>query len=180
MYDYLDDDGKLYQKYTNKRVNAKKENIEFNLSFEEYKFLMMKGGYKSSDLGFTGKNIVLARYKDKGGYTIDNCRFITHLENMRERKTSDKVREASSYNITKYNKSRKGKKFTKEQLEKYHNSTYYKKRQEQKKNNPQNNKEPNKNNSKYGTFWITNNINNRKWRPELGELPDGYHKGRVI
>lgn len=24
MYDYLDDDEKLYQKYTNKRVNAKK------------------------------------------------------------------------------------------------------------------------------------------------------------
>ena len=58
MYDYLDDDGKLYQKYINKRVNAKKENIEFNLSFEEYKLLMIKGGYKSSDLGFTGKNTI--------------------------------------------------------------------------------------------------------------------------
>ena len=180
MYDYLDDDGKLYQKYLNKRVNAKKENIDFDLSFEEYKTLMVQGGYKSSDLGFTGKNIVLARYEDKGGYTIDNCRFITHLENMRERKTSDKVREASSYNITKYNKSRKGKKFTKEQLEKYHNSEYYKKRQEQKKNKPRNNKEHNKNNSQYGTFWITNNINNKKWRPEFGELPDGYYKGRVV
>lgn len=180
MYDYLDDDGKLYQKYINKRVNAKKENIEFNLSFEEYKILMVQGGYKSSDLGFTGKNIVLARYEDKGGYTIDNCRFITHLENIKERKITDKARASSSYNMTKYNKSRKGKKFTKEQLEKYHNSEYYKKRQEQKKNNSRNNKESNKNNSQYGTFWITNNINNKKWRPEFGELPDGYYKGRVV
>ena len=79
MYEYLDDDGKLHQKYSNKRVNAKKENIEFNLSFDEYKELMARGGYKSSDLGFTGNNIVLARYEDNGGYTIDNCRFITHL-----------------------------------------------------------------------------------------------------
>lgn len=147
MYEYLDDDGKLYQKYLNKGINAKKENIDFDLSFEEYKTLMVQGGYKSSDLGFTGKNIVLARYEDKGGYTIDNCRFITHLENIKERKITDKARASSSYNMTKYNKSRKGKKFTKEQLEKYHNSEYYKKRQEQKKNNSRNNKESNKNNS---------------------------------
>ena len=42
------------------------------------------------------------------------------------------------------------------------------------------NKKIDKNNSQYGTFWITNNIDNIKWRPELGDLPDGYHKGRVV
>lgn len=179
MYEYLDDDGKLRQKYSNKRVNAKKENIEFNLSFDEYKELMARGGYKSSDLGFTGNNIVLARYGDNGGYTVDNCRFITHIENVRERKITDKSRMSSSHNITEYNKSRKGIKFTKERLEKLHNSAYLKKRREQREIREKN-KKIDKNNSQYGTFWITNNIDNRKWRPELGDLPDGYHKGRVV
>lgn len=37
-----------------------------------------------------------------------------------------------------------------------------------------------KNNSQYGTFWITDGCINKKWRQDKGELPDGFYKGRVI
>lgn len=117
-FENLDDDGKLYRKYYNKKVNALKENIGFYLTFDEYRQLMIEGGFKSSDLGFTGNNIVLARYGDNGDYTIDNCRFITQLENVREKKITEKSRITSANNITKLNKSRKGKKMSPEQLKK--------------------------------------------------------------
>lgn len=185
-FENLNDDGKLYRKYYNKKINALKENIGFYLTFDEYRQLMIEGGFKSSDLGFTGNNIVLARYGDNGDYTIDNCRFITQLENVREKKITEKSRITSANNITKLNKSRKGKKMSPEQLKKYHESDYYKRRQEQKrihekekdeKKNPSYTKE---HNSQYNTFWITNGIDNKKWKEEFGELPENYYKGRTI
>lgn len=185
-FENLDDDGKLYQKYYNKKVNALKENIGFYLTFDEYRQLMIEGGFKSSDLGFTGNNIVLARYEDSGDYTIDNCRFITQFENIQEKKITEKSKIASANNMIEFNKTRKGKKMSPEQLKKYHESDYYKRRQEQKrihekekdeKKNPSYTKE---HNSQYNTFWITNGIDNKKWKKEFGELPENYYKGRTI
>lgn len=185
-FENLDDDGKLYRKYYNKKINALKENIGFYLTFDEYRQLMIESGFKSSDLGFTGNNIVLARYGDNGDYTIDNCRFITQFENIQEKKITEKSRIASANNMIKLNKARKGKKMSPEQLKKYHESDYYKRRQEQKrihekeknaKKNPSYTKE---HNSQYNTFWITNGVNNKKWKEEFGELPENYYKGRTI
>lgn len=34
-------------------------------------------------------------------------------------------------------------------------------------------------NSQFGSYWITNGVNNLKWRDEKGSLPCGYHKGRI-
>lgn len=108
----IDDDGKLYQKFLNKRINASHENIPFDLSFEEFCKLCSDAGLVSSDLGFTGNYYVLARYEDKGGYSVSNCRFITQLENAHERDshltftrlrcveddiTFDSVKSASEY-----------------------------------------------------------------------------------
>ena len=56
----LDDNGKLHQKYVNKRVNAGKEGISFELSFDEYCQLVRDAGLKSSDLGFTGEQPVMS------------------------------------------------------------------------------------------------------------------------
>ena len=83
----VDDDGKLKQRYVNKRVNSKSEGIEFHLTFYEYCKLVADAGLVSSDLGFTGKGYVLARFNDEGGYEFSNCRFITQLENARERES---------------------------------------------------------------------------------------------
>lgn len=81
----VDDDGKIQQRYCNKRVNAAKEGIDFELSFEEYCTLVKEAGLKSSQLGFTGDNYVLARYNDTGPYKYGNCRFITQKENYDEK-----------------------------------------------------------------------------------------------
>lgn len=185
-FENLDDDGKLYRKYYNKKINALKENIGFYLTFDEYRQLMVESGFKSSDLGFTGNNIVLARYEDNGDYTIDNCRFITQFENIQEKKITEKSRIASANNMIKLNKARKGKKMSPEQLKKYHESDYYKRRQEQKrihekeKNEKKNPSYTKEHNSQYNTFWITNGVNNKKWKEEFGELPENYYKGRTI
>jgi len=84
----LNDDGKLRQRFKNKKVNAKKEKLRCELSYKEYCYLLKVSGYKSSELGFKGenhKNVVLARYEDKGNYTFENCRFITQEENNDEK-----------------------------------------------------------------------------------------------
>ena len=40
------------------------------------------------------------------------------------------------------------------------------------------NKIINKNNSQYGTMWITNGIDNKKIKKDLDAIPDGWYKGR--
>ena len=37
-----------------------------------------------------------------------------------------------------------------------------------------------KNNSQYGTFWITNGCTNMKWSSSRGDIPTGYRRGRVM
>lgn len=81
----LNDDGKLRRRYSNKRVNAQKENIPFNLTYEQYIELVNDAGLKSSQLGFTGEGYVLGRNNDSGGYEPGNCKFITQKENSDEK-----------------------------------------------------------------------------------------------
>lgn len=81
----LNDDGKLKRRYTNKRVNAQKENIPFDLTYEQYMDLVNEAGLKSSQLGFTGEGYVLGRNNDSGGYEPGNCRFVTQKENSDEK-----------------------------------------------------------------------------------------------
>lgn len=111
----LDDDGKLYRRYNNKKFNALKESIQCKLTFEEYCTLLQKAGLKSSDIGI--KKYHLARFSDAGDYEIDNCRFIFYKENYREKKISDKSRLASRLNIQNFRSS-----LTSEELLAYRNN----------------------------------------------------------
>lgn len=81
----VDDDNKIKRRYSNKRVNARAEGIEFELSLYEYCTLVKEANLTSSQLGYTGDGYVLARYNDCGPYKYGNCRFITHKENCEER-----------------------------------------------------------------------------------------------
>lgn len=36
----------------------------------------------------------------------------------------------------------------------------------------------NEGNSQYGSYWITNGLTSRKWKPDSGALPRGYVRGR--
>ena len=81
----INDDGKLKQRWKNKRVNAKAEELECNLTYDEFCQLVYDAGLVSSQLGFTGDCYVLARYNDSGNYDFGNCRFITQKENVAEK-----------------------------------------------------------------------------------------------
>lgn len=78
--------GKWKRKYTNKKMNAKVNNRIFTLTFDKYLYKCFEAGLTCpTKIGQKIDNYQLSRYKDKGEYTIDNCRFITKLENQRER-----------------------------------------------------------------------------------------------
>lgn len=82
----VDDDGSLRRKFINKRTNAGKAKIDFNLTIEECAELLRDANLKASDWGYTGNCYDIARYNDVGPYDITNCRFLTHKENIHERK----------------------------------------------------------------------------------------------
>lgn len=181
----IDDNGKLYSKYLNKRNNAKKENIEFQLSYLEFCQLVRDAGLKCSDLGFSGKGYVLARIGDIGAYSFSNCRFITQLENARERKVSEKSREASRSNAAKMNASQpanKGELIRSGMAA----SPYYqnlKKQAAQKAVVADAKKHPSYTgirNSQFGTYWITDGLANMKWSDAKGDIPNNYRRGRVL
>lgn len=83
----LDDDGQLYRKWHRKRqADIHHTKYGFDLTFEQWCYLMKEANIKSSQLGWKGEKYVLARYEDKGAYTLGNCRFITQKENVSEMK----------------------------------------------------------------------------------------------
>lgn len=95
-------DQKLKRKYINKRVNAKKEGIDFDLSLEDFIKLLDEANISYNDIGNRGYH--LARKNDIGPYKIGNCNFITYKENLAQKKISlptEKSREASRKNIQK-------------------------------------------------------------------------------
>lgn len=81
--------GKWKKKYIIKKSNAKIKDRVFTLTFKEYLYKAYEARLTDPDqistIGDSNKTYNLARYKDLGGYTIDNCKFITHKENRRER-----------------------------------------------------------------------------------------------
>lgn len=183
----VDDNGKLHQKYLNKKINARYEGIDFNLTYDEFAQLVRDANLISSNLGYTGDNYVLARYKDSGGYEVGNCRFITQLENAHERKLTSKMIENSKKSARAMSEHNKrdpdfGRKISEglaksdryQQLKQIKHESYLRYRA---------NLDPRKsgkNNSQYGTFWITNGTTNKKWKHELGDLPEGFRRGCVM
>lgn len=181
----LDDDYKLKCRYTNKKVNARKENSECLLTYEQFCQLVKEAKLKSSDLGFSsGKKYVLARFNDTGDYTIGNCRFITQQENIDEREISSRSREQSSLNIKRYNSlvdRHKGTEEYRKWLEKFNSSDYMKNLKNKPPKvvitDPRYSKE---HNSQFGTYWITNGVLNLKWSDSKGTAPEGYYRGRIV
>lgn len=172
----IDDNGKLYSKWLNKRNNAKQENIDFKLTYYEFCLLVKEANLLSSDLGFSGKGYVLARYNDIGPYEYGNCRFILQSENAKEKKISEASRNASKRNISNFNKH-KYELYTPEEISNYIKEGKKKKTSDKvfKPIKPVNTK-----NSQYGTYWITNGSDNKKWRDSKGPIPTDYYKGRII
>lgn len=78
----------LKEKYENKRKFSKYSKVNFLLTYEEYLEKAKAAGITcASQIGIKRDQYQLSRYKDRGHYTVENCRFITKLENMQERNT---------------------------------------------------------------------------------------------
>lgn len=185
---HLDDDGKLKQKYRNKRANARKEGLECELSFDEYCTLVESAGLKSSDLGFSGKKYVLARYGDMGNYTLGNCRFILQSENAAEKKVSDKSSAASHCNIISYMEQRTSEERRRAMEHRYSSpkwKAYCERRTAAKlqrsaiRQATKDSRYVGEHNSSFGSHWVTNGASNMKWHSSKGPMPAGYHLGRV-
>jgi hypothetical protein len=93
----------INHKFACKRCNASKEGIYFKLTLEEYIALSKEANITSTDIKPNGYH--LSRFNDSGAYEVGNCRFLFHKENIKERKISDKNRQASKENISKFNKT---------------------------------------------------------------------------
>ena len=91
---------RLRVKIKNKRANAAKEGIPFCLSRSDVVALLTLAGISCDDWNPKGHH--LARYGDKGGYSLDNCRFIPCSQNYKERVISQKSIAASRRNMTAY------------------------------------------------------------------------------
>lgn len=181
----INDDGKLYRKFYNKKINAKKEGVDCLLTYEEFCNLVREARLTSSQIGFTTKEkYVLARYNDSGNYQIGNCRFITQRENAQEKKISEQSRKASSHNIknfmnklTEKDKNVINKKIT----ESRHKNALIK----QQKRREDFLKHANKSyvgerNSQYGTCWVSKDSFTKKIKKEFLDafLKDGWVRGR--
>ena len=81
----VDDDGKLHRKWSLRKSNAKAKKLKFRLTLEDIARMLKKDGLQSSDWSREG-GYDLARFGDRGGYEIGNCRFISHQDNLLERR----------------------------------------------------------------------------------------------
>ena len=164
--------------FKNKRINAAKANIPFELTLDEYIQLMNEANIKVNDIGHRGYH--LSRYNDTGPYKIGNCRFIPYTKNLSEKKISDKIRETARHiikknsNLSKENalkaleKARQTRKNTALKKRKLYEETAHKSFLGAK-------------NSQYNTCWINDgNVNKKIKKDELEYwLSNNYKKGRI-
>lgn len=101
--------GLALEKFTNKKLNARRDGIEFLLTIEQYDFLLKKANITIEQVGRGRGKFCLGRYGDVGPYSLENCRFITQEENLKEQSTNvhrpNALKKISQYqrSITKEN-----------------------------------------------------------------------------
>ena len=71
-------------KWQAKKDDAKRRKIDCTITFEQYIQMMSNANITEDMIGTHSNAYQLARYKDQGIYSIENCRFITRTENLKE------------------------------------------------------------------------------------------------
>ena len=84
-----DEDRILLSYYRNKMSTTPME-----LKFAELYSLVEQAGILPSQIGQGSNQYQLSRYNDIGPYALGNCRFITTIENIRERDSSASAENA--------------------------------------------------------------------------------------
>lgn len=74
----------LRRKWRSKKYEAAKRGLCFSLKFSEYLLLLDMAGLTETDIGSSKDKYCLGRYLDRGGYSLNNCRFITNKQNQEE------------------------------------------------------------------------------------------------
>jgi hypothetical protein len=87
-----EEDINIFYKWKQKKYN---DTSLVLLSYNDYRELVKEANIKAFDIGKIKGKYQLARYNDEGNYIKGNCRFITKEENSKERKITDKQREAN-------------------------------------------------------------------------------------
>ena len=95
-------------KFNQHRCNARSRGIEFLFTFEEWLKVWEDalGPDWMSKRGVGKGKHVMARFKDEGPYAPGNVEIITHPENVRTRKMSEKFISTVSAMATARNKAR--------------------------------------------------------------------------
>ena len=70
-----------------------------SLTEDDIHQLLDEAGITKDDIGQKADQYHLARYGDKGGYHMGNCRFITAKENMEERDSTISEEQARQHSI---------------------------------------------------------------------------------
>lgn len=71
------------QRYNEQKGNAERRNIDFNLTFEEWRDIWDSSGHWEERGRGIGK-FVMARYGDIGPYAVGNVKIILHTDNVIE------------------------------------------------------------------------------------------------
>jgi hypothetical protein len=79
------------RKWRTKLRTSELRGLSVNITYDQYKDLMVDAGIQPNQIGTGEHDYCLARYKDLGHYTLGNCRFITNHENMLEQIESCKL-----------------------------------------------------------------------------------------
>lgn len=79
---------KSKQQYWNHQQRAKRKKIPFELTFEQWYDTWIKSGHYH-EKGTKRGQYVMSRYKDQGGYTIDNVYIQTVGDNTKEAFTTN-------------------------------------------------------------------------------------------
>ena len=189
LYPELNDDGKLHQRFLNKRVNALKEGIEFHLAFDEFADLLRRAAIVSSQCGIKGYH--LARTNDAGPYAVGNCSFKWYLSNLNEKVMTEAMRDVSRNNIQSAHRQAQSR--TEQERAAYASSISSGilassackarkaaagvRRAAYEANAHKSYKGDR--NSQHGTFWITDGTKNKKWHENKGDMPPLFYRGRV-
>lgn len=76
--------------------DAKSKGVKCLLTFDEYLRKAFEANLTSHEqIGRHNEQYNMGRYTDSGDYAVDTCRFITKLENLKERKVNGGAAEAA-------------------------------------------------------------------------------------
>ena len=93
------------RKYHSHKYNAKKRNIEFELTFDQWNQWWITHGVDKSLPNMSGNtkdNLCMCRYNDAGPYSLDNIYCDTNINNSKSMHVFRSIKASALERINKY------------------------------------------------------------------------------